>query len=358
MLKQQNVDVTVIEISNGGALGASVAINNRAVDTLQSLGVLNECIEAGTAFDSNTSIYKSMFDAAGNPLPMPAPPGRPDDSLPASIQMYRPTFAKILTDKAKSLGVVVKTNISFDTINEVSDGLSVKLTDGSHEKFDLVIGADGIQSKVRSGYIDSDTKPAFTQSTAIRWMHSGKLEGKSGFYNHSDGKTVVVNVELPNNFYYFLTAFYGPTRHVEQDEARSIVQDVLSKFSAPRLTHMKNSLSSDHRMMVNPFYWLLVPRPWHKGRVALVGDAAHATTANLGYGAGLALEDAVVLGEEFARHNDIDSALLAYEKRRYERVRMVVETSVALMELAVTGASAEKSGRLRFEAYTKLMEAF
>jgi len=137
----------------------------------------------------------------------------------------------------------------------------------------------------------------------------------------------VLNAELPNDFHYFITGIHGPARHIDQDEARSIVHDILSDFTAPRTANMKALLSSDHNLMVNPFYWLLVPKPWHKGRIVLIGD-------------------------------DIDAALVAYEERRFDRVQMVVETSVALMHAAVSGESVEVSGRLRHKAYSQLMEPF
>jgi len=128
VLGQQNIKATVIEITNRSALGASVAINNRAVDALESLGVLEKCIEAGTAFDSKTSIFENMFDSAGNPLSFPSPPGRPDDRLPASIQIYRPTFAQILQEKAEKLGATIKLNTSFTEIENSGNKVNVTFT--------------------------------------------------------------------------------------------------------------------------------------------------------------------------------------------------------------------------------------
>ena len=64
----------------------------------------------------------------------------------------------------------------------------------------------------------------------------------------------------------------------------------------------------------------------------LIGDAAHATTPHLAYGAGLAVEDGVVLGEEIAAHDGVESALVAFTERRFERCRMVVENSRRLGE--------------------------
>jgi 2-polyprenyl-6-methoxyphenol hydroxylase-like FAD-dependent oxidoreductase len=59
-----------------------------------------------------------------------------------------------------------------------------------------------------------------------------------------------------------------------------------------------------------------VPGQWHKGRVVLVGDAAHATTAHMSSGGGMAIEDGVVLADELARADRLSDATEGYMKRR------------------------------------------
>ncbi|MGZ3235628.1 MAG: FAD-dependent monooxygenase, partial [Croceibacterium sp.] len=79
-----------------------------------------------------------------------------------------------------------------------------------------------------------------------------------------------------------------------------------------------------------PLETVMLDGPWHKSRVVLLGDAAHATTPHLGQGAGLAIEDAIVLAEELACRDTPESAFTAYRERRYERCRYIVETSLAI----------------------------
>lgn len=75
---------------------------------------------------------------------------------------------------------------------------------------------------------------------------------------------------------------------------------------------------------------LLVPQPWHRGRTVLIGDAAHTTTPHIAYGVGIAIEDSVVLAEELARGGSVEDALQAFTRRRFDRCRLVVETSLQL----------------------------
>jgi 2-polyprenyl-6-methoxyphenol hydroxylase-like FAD-dependent oxidoreductase len=69
---------------------------------------------------------------------------------------------------------------------------------------------------------------------------------------------------------------------------------------------------------------------WHKGRVVLLGDAIHATTPHLGQGAGMAIEDSIVLAEEIARANTPEQAFTAFRARRFERCKYIVEASLAI----------------------------
>ena len=80
---------------------------------------------------------------------------------------------------------------------------------------------------------------------------------------------------------------------------------------------------------------LLVPAPWYRGRVVLIGDAAHATTPHIAYGAGMAIEDSVVLAEELSRSNSLTTAFDAFMARRFDRCKLVVETSLQLSEWEV-----------------------
>ncbi|MGH7105907.1 MAG: FAD-dependent monooxygenase, partial [Acetobacteraceae bacterium] len=69
---------------------------------------------------------------------------------------------------------------------------------------------------------------------------------------------------------------------------------------------------------------------WHKSRIVLLGDAVHATTPHLGQGAGMAIEDGLVLAEELARADHPAEAFNAYRQRRFERCKYIVEKSKAI----------------------------
>ena len=111
-------------------------------------------------------------------------------------------------------------------------------------------------------------------------------------------------------------------------------------------------------LIFRPFEWLLLDRPWSRGRVVLIGDAAHATTAHMGYGGGLAIEDGVAVAEEILSAETVAKAFASFEARRYERVRHVVETSLSLSRLEQKGSSEAELEAVLAPALMKMRAAF
>jgi 2-polyprenyl-6-methoxyphenol hydroxylase-like FAD-dependent oxidoreductase len=99
---------------------------------------------------------------------------------------------------------------------------------------------------------------------------------------------------------------------------------------APAIRALAEQITDDEGVVYRPLEWLLVEGPWHRGRIALLGDAIHATTPHLGQGAGMAIEDGLVLAEELERHAAIESALDAWRARRFERCAYIVRASLAI----------------------------
>ena len=90
----------------------------------------------------------------------------------------------------------------------------------------------------------------------------------------------------------------------------------------------------------------------------LLGDAVHATTPHLASGAGMEVESAVVLAQELERAETAEAALEAYEERRYERCRDVVETSLAVGTAQLAGGPPEQIGGMIGGALHRLAAPF
>ncbi|ABQ71548.1 2-polyprenyl-6-methoxyphenol hydroxylase and related FAD-dependent oxidoreductase-like protein (plasmid) [Rhizorhabdus wittichii RW1] len=107
---------------------------------------------------------------------------------------------------------------------------------------------------------------------------------------------------------------------------------------------------------VRPLEGFEMETPWHRGRVLLIGDAAHPTTPQLASGAGIAVEDALVLAEEFTRGLPVEETLQAYTERREWRCRLVVSSSVKIGQLEQARAPVEEQTAIVEYALARLAE--
>ena len=108
---------------------------------------------------------------------------------------------------------------------------------------------------------------------------------------------------------------------------------------------VREALGPDSLVNYRPLEWHMLDAPWYRGRILLIGDAAHATTPHMASGAGLAVEDALVLGREIARHDCIESAFAAFMSARLERARLVVENSARIGEIEMSGGDQIEANR-------------
>jgi 2-polyprenyl-6-methoxyphenol hydroxylase-like FAD-dependent oxidoreductase len=113
-----------------------------------------------------------------------------------------------------------------------------------------------------------------------------------------------------------------------------------SRHSAGWPAASGTSTSPDSAAIVfRPGEWLIAPTPWHRDRIVLIGDAVHAVTPHLGQGAAQAIEDGIVLAECLSSAGDPGEAFTRYAERRYERCKLIVESSVAIGEYEMDHAS-------------------
>jgi 2-polyprenyl-6-methoxyphenol hydroxylase-like FAD-dependent oxidoreductase len=122
---------------------------------------------------------------------------------------------------------------------------------------------------------------------------------------------------------------------------------------------LRDAIGGPQTVDYRPLEALLVPAPWHRGRVVVVGDAAHVTTPHLAAGGAMCLEDALVLAEELGRGGSIDDGLRRFDERRFERCRYVVETSVYLSDGQMrSDANAEEHNNRYREAVRFLSQEY
>lgn len=326
-LAEAGHEVDLVEIDAGWrSYGAGISLHGATFRVFERLGVLPAFREAGSLTDGVE--MRGPADQVLVALPTPtAVPG-----LPGNGGVMRPTLARLLSDRVRQTATHVRLGVSFTQIVDSGDGVSVSFTDGTHGAYDLVIGADGLYSKTRAALFPDAPMPRYVGQavwrcvlprpahlpTVAMWMGPGL---KVGINHVSDSASYLFLTEdRPNN------DFVPPEGHV------AALRALLRKFPSPTIQGVADDLSETHQIVFRPLEQLLLPQPWYKGRVVLIGDAVHATTPHMAAGAMIGMEDGIVLGEELSRAA-LPDALAAFQTRRWERCRMVVENSGRLAEI-------------------------
>jgi FAD-dependent urate hydroxylase len=223
-----------------------------------------------------------------------------------------------------------RTGRSACSVRQHGGLVSVTFADATGGVYDLVVGADGINSGVRRSAV-SRSRPAYTGQMvwrSVARIRAGELEGLQfwlggdrffGLCPAGDGTTY---------------GFGNITRARLQDPVagrKRRLAEWFADFGAPVREYLA-AVESDSDVHCAPVEWQ-PDAAWGNGRVVLIGDAAHAMSPMMGQGGCMAIEDACVLADELRHGSDIPAALAAFTQRRKPRVDWVREQSQALGQL-------------------------
>ncbi|MCX4997145.1 FAD-dependent oxidoreductase [Streptomyces longwoodensis] len=327
LLRRAGIAVDLIEAKDdwNAAAGSGITLQGNALRVLRELGVWQQVEASGFGFGSvgitapdGTVLHEQDDLRTGG------------DDLPATVGMQRPQLQQILIDAVRAGGATVRLGTTAEVLEQDPDGVSVRLSDGSERRYDLVIAADGLGSATRAA-IGITAKPEPT-GMAIWRIAAPRPAGVvrtdlayggpayiAGYCPTSDATIYAYVVEANRD-----RASIPPETYA--DEMRRLASAYGGHW--PEIT---THITDPAKVNYTWFDRLLVEGSWHRGRVVLVGDAAHCCPPTLAQGAALSLEDAWVLAQMLTGTDTWDDALLqAYYERRIARVRPVVEASVQI----------------------------
>ena len=159
-----------------------------------------------------------------------------------------------------------------------------------------------------------------------------------------------VNPHSRDEMFLFLVQPIRDGQRLPPDRMHVLLREQLRDFSSEVVSYARERITDPLKVDYRPMNSFLLPAPWHRGRVAVIGDAAHTTTPHLATGAGIAIEDAVVLAELLAAELPVAELLERFMARRFDRCRLVVETAVKLGEM-------EKDKTIPIQSHFDLMSA-
>lgn len=344
-LRKQQFDVDLVEIDGGWrSYGAGISLGGATLRAFGTLGILPQFLAKGAAADG-----VDLFLPHGQLIATLPTPRLAGQDVPGGGAIMRPVLAKILADATRASGARVRLGCTFTTLRPHADGVEAGFTDGSTRRYDLVIGADGVYSKVRAAVLPEAPAPQYSGQCVWRAVFPRPPEVERAMMWVGTKVKVGLNPVSPDQMYLFVTEDRPDNVMIAPLQFAPMLSALLEPFPAPLIQQCRAQLANDDTQIVyRPLESLLVPQPWHRGRVVLIGDAVHATTPHLASGACIGIEDAIVLAEELARTGDIEEALAQFGARRWERCRMVVENSARLGQIEISGGDkAEHSAIMR-----------
>jgi len=206
-----------------------------------------------------------------------------------------------------------------------------------------------LYSKVREALFPDAPKPTYSGQAVWRAVLPRPPEVKNAMMWMGRVKPGV-NPVSATQMYLFLTEQRPSNEHVDPATFSTLLRALLAEFPAPLLQRIREQIGPESQIVFRPLEGLLMQKPWFRGRVVLIGDTVHATTPHLASGACIGIEDALVLADELKERADVPAALQAFQDRRWERCRMVVENSAELGRIEIEGGSKEAHGQIMRES--------
>jgi 2-polyprenyl-6-methoxyphenol hydroxylase-like FAD-dependent oxidoreductase len=332
VLGRRGISVEVAEINPDlHPQGVGLAVIGPSLRALAMVDpdLLGRCLAAGAA-------HRTMsFGGADGQITRRVELLRPaGPQYPGGFGIRRPVFWGLLAAAAQEAGARIRLAVTITAIRQDPEGVEVVLSDGSVISCDLLIGADGLWSKVRELAFGAAPAPSFTGQIAWRVLVPRAPEIDAGIviYNGPRGR-VGCNPVSADEMYVFIGQITPEPARPPREKWPALVRELLAGYGAV-IERARGQVADPEQVDCRSLHALLVREPWYRGRVLLIGDAVHTATPQLAMGAGIAIEDAVVLGEVLDPHaqDGVDGALARFMRRRYERCRMVVENSLQLGE--------------------------
>jgi len=326
-LAQRGVDVVLLEIRDAwtGA-GHGITLQGNALKAFHAVGVFDEIAEDGYGFDK-----LRMFSADGHQImELPTPP-MGGTEVPPTMGALRSDVSEILARRVAAAGVDVRLGTTVTSIHDNGDSVTATLSDGSVETVDLLVGADGIRSKVRK-LIGIDVEPRHVGMGIWRVVakRPAAMDSSGVYYGGPKYKAGYTPIS-DDLCYAFLLEGELDRSYVGERPNGAVLKQHGQGYGGV-WGEVRDSLDDDAVVNYQYIEAILVEDPWYRGRSIVIGDAAHACPPLIAQGAAMCAEDAVVLAEMLTGGDGIDEVLPKFMERRFPRVKMVLDNSLQLAE--------------------------
>ncbi len=278
---------------------------------LESFGLMTQKVEAISAPD--LQVVKNTFGTS-------------------TIAIHRARLQDVLFNQLKPGTVVFDSE--FETLNEDENGYQLHFSNGLKVNSKYILGADGIHSKIRHHLFPTAQK-RYCGQTCWRGISSPQIPSKythSGYELWGDEIRFGFSPISKTEVYWFAVA-KRPENDIEPKiKYKENLLQLFKDFDPFILELLQNT--PQEKINRNNIEDLKPMKEWHKGGVLLIGDAAHATSPNMGQGGCQAIEDAYYLDQLVARFGKIEDVFKQFRSIRYKKVNAIVNQSFTLGKIA------------------------
>lgn len=319
---RRGVEVVLIERRGAFDLpGIGLGQPANALRVYDALGVLGEVLDCGFTYDR-----MCIFDPQRR-LIVDHRFLLGDDRVPAVCALSRRQLHAILLRAAREAGVEVQLGVWVKEITDEGGAVSVVLSNGDSDSFDLLAGFDGIRSTTRLHLVGTAFAPRPSGYGAWR-VQVPRADGVTcmEFLQGIGSKTGAM--PLSDDLMYLF--------HIRPEAADAVFQreqhlDLFRERLSPYGSYVADvaaGLDRDSDIVYSPIEPMLLPWPWFSGRTVIGGDAAHVMAPHLTQGAAMAAEDGYVLAQEALRDGiPLAARLMSYSQKRYARCAFVYSFS-------------------------------
>lgn len=305
---------------SGSGLGLNLPGN--AVRALANLGLADEVIRSGVPIqrrEYRNHVGRLLFAVDESAFWADIAP---------SVCLRRGHLLEILRNATKE--VTPRWNTPVVLAEPAGDGVRVQLgAEAVTESYDFVVGADGVHSSLRRAVVPTnDTRPALMTAASWRFTAPNPGVGCWTVWSGAQGSFLLIPVDDEEVY-----GYASANRGGDVSDDPSWLESTFTGFPDPVTTTVTALLADPGRLYHAPVEEVRCER-WHRGRLTLIGDAAHATAPVWAQGAALALEDALVLADLLARSNDWTAVGAEFERLRRPRVTHVQAATNKMSRLA------------------------
>ncbi|MFD7577398.1 FAD-dependent monooxygenase [Kitasatospora sp. NPDC059817] len=307
------------------ALGVGIIQPSNALHVMREIGVLDDCLAAGFEWEVLT-----ICDPTGATLAKIPQPRMGD--APSNNGIPRPALAQVLATAATRAGATLRFGTTIADLAEDADGIDATLTDGHRGRYDLVVGFDGIGSPLRKRLYGEKYAPEYTGFANWRVTLPRSPEVQGVVMSTGNLKAKALLTPISDDLMY-LGSVFAEAEDFRPDpgHAHEQLAERLAGFGGP-IAEALAQVTDPSAVVYSRISQVSVEEPWHVGRIALAGDAAHASTPHLAQGAAMAVEDALVLAQSLDAAETVPAALAAWEERRRPRAMWVQALSRAILK--------------------------